>query len=39
MFEIEKTQGHIHYYIEKSREFLKTEELNLSNGENGSVIL
>lgn len=39
IFEIEKAQGHINYYIKKSREFLKTEVLNLSSGENGAVFL
>lgn len=37
--EIEKAAGHIDYYINKSKEFLATEDLILQTGDNGSVIL
>ena len=35
--EIDKTIGHIKYYVENSAQFLATEELNLSSGQKGAV--
>lgn len=35
--EMDKTIGHINYYVEKSPEFLATEDLDLSSGQQGAI--